>query len=162
MTQLSLWGIGPTLLLTGAVYFLIAMLFTNMYPDRFNIPYVPRLLAVAYAIKLLIGGGLLYIQALRTFWQRHKKGYLVTTGPFALCRNPIYASIILLIVPALALLLNSWFALTTSIVMYIIFKLLIRTEYRHLQSRFGQEYLDYAKKVNEILPFPTQWIKKYI
>ncbi|NCA75106.1 MAG: hypothetical protein EOM90_02115 [Alphaproteobacteria bacterium] len=46
----------------------------------------------------------------------------MTTGPYHYCRNPLYATIILLVIPGLALVVNSWLVLTASLVGYIAFK----------------------------------------
>jgi protein-S-isoprenylcysteine O-methyltransferase Ste14 len=40
------------------------------------------------------------------------------------------------------------------LVAYTIFKLLIHREDEYLERRFGQAYLDYRARVNEVVPLP--------
>ncbi len=79
-------------------------------------------------------------------------GKLIKTGIYKICRNPLYASFVCFIVPGLMLLTNSWIFLTVPIFMYFVFKLLIKAEERYLENTFGQEYLDYKKETNAIIP----------
>jgi protein-S-isoprenylcysteine O-methyltransferase Ste14 len=76
-----------------------------------------------------------------------KKHHLLTTGPYAVFQNPMYASFILCIIPGISLLLSSWLVLTTSVVLYVIMKLLIKGESKYLADEFGEQYLEYQKKV---------------
>ncbi len=84
----------------------------------------------------------------------------MTTGTYSLCQNPLYASLILMIIPALSLLLNSWLILTSCIVGYIIFKRNIQQEYAELRRFFGESYLQYKNDTPEFFPFPVKKWKK--
>lgn len=88
------------------------------------------------------------------------KQKLVTTGVYALSRNPLYASWIFLIVPGLAFVFRSWLLLAGSVVVYINFKLLIEEEYKVLKSNFGKRFEQYRAKVNELVPLPKINLKK--
>jgi protein-S-isoprenylcysteine O-methyltransferase Ste14 len=43
---------------------------------------------------------------------------------------------------------------------YAVFKLLIHREDEYLDRRFGQAYLDYRARVNEVIPLPRLWLRK--
>jgi protein-S-isoprenylcysteine O-methyltransferase Ste14 len=43
---------------------------------------------------------------------------------------------------------------------YTVFKLLIHREDEYLERRFGQAYLDYRARVNEVVPLPRFWLRK--
>jgi protein-S-isoprenylcysteine O-methyltransferase Ste14 len=90
----------------------------------------------------------------RAFTAGFNKGELVTTGIFSVVRNPIYAAWILFILPGIMMFFQSWLMLATSLVTYIVFKAFIREEEQYLEKTFGQAYLDYKSKVNELFPFP--------
>ncbi len=77
----------------------------------------------------------------------------MTRGPFALCLNPLYASIMLLVVPGVALAMNSWIILLTPLVAYTQFRAHIRQEYEEMEKFFGDAWRDYAAKTPEIFPF---------
>ncbi len=85
----------------------------------------------------------------------------MTTGGYYLCQNPLYVAIILLIIPAVGLMMNSWLVLTTTVVGYISFKLSIKSEYAEMEKFFGQEYLDYKNNTPEFIPLPIKkWFSK--
>jgi protein-S-isoprenylcysteine O-methyltransferase Ste14 len=68
---------------------------------------------------------------------------------------------ILMIVPGIALWVNSWLMLTTSIVAYIMFRINIKSEYQEMESFFGEKYLEYKKNTPEFWPFPwKKWFGK--
>jgi len=76
----------------------------------------------------------------------------VTSGPFRLCQNPLYASFILLLVPGLAVLLKSWAVLTASPVVWLAFKSCIGREYAEMRSAFGERYEQYRRATPELFP----------
>ncbi|HWS29700.1 MAG TPA: methyltransferase [Clostridia bacterium] len=77
----------------------------------------------------------------------HKKGELATGGLYAWFLNPMYAFQLLLTVPGLLLLLNSWLALATVAPTFVAFKMFAKEEERYLEERFGGEYTAYRGKV---------------
>ncbi|HLO90990.1 MAG TPA: methyltransferase, partial [Lentimicrobium sp.] len=87
------------------------------------------------------------------FIRNFKPGELLTSGPFAICRNPIYASIILFIIPSLGILFQSGLILSISLVLFINFKIAIHGEEVILRRLFGEQYEQYCRKVNVIVPF---------
>jgi protein-S-isoprenylcysteine O-methyltransferase Ste14 len=70
---------------------------------------------------------------------------------FELSRNPLYSCWIVIILPGLAMLCLNWWFLVASISMYIGLNLLIKKEENDLERIFGQEFLDYKKKVGRVL-----------
>jgi protein-S-isoprenylcysteine O-methyltransferase Ste14 len=89
-----------------------------------------------------------------------RKSELVTTGIYAVVRNPLYAAWILFITPGILVFFKSWLMLITPLVAYISFKVFIREEYQYLRNHFGQTYLEYEASVNELLPIPKLRRKK--
>jgi protein-S-isoprenylcysteine O-methyltransferase Ste14 len=77
-----------------------------------------------------------------------------TAGVFAVVRHPVYSSAIVLSLPGIALLTRSWPLLLMPLVAYAVFKVLIHREDEYLERRFGQAYLDYRARVNEVVPIP--------
>lgn len=84
----------------------------------------------------------------------YNRDELVTSGVYAVVRHPIYSAWIVLILPGLALLTRSWPLLLTPLVAYVNFKLRIHTEDEYLRRRFGQAYVEYRARVNELIPLP--------
>ena len=76
---------------------------------------------------------------------------LVTSGPYALTRNPMYVSLALL-TTAFALFLNTWWIVFLLIpVLLVVQRFVIVKEERYLRRRFGAEYEAYTRRVRRWL-----------
>ena len=73
--------------------------------------------------------------------------HLVTGGPFAISRNPIYLANTMLMIGAAMVSGITWFLPFAFLAAFATQKLAIEREERHLQERFGKRYRDYARKV---------------
>ncbi len=84
---------------------------------------------------------------------RSDKGHgLVTTGPYALVRNPMYLGTFL-IGAGFILVVWPWFLLPVfTFLFFSRFKIQIRTEEQHLQEIFGPSYATYVRDVPGIFP----------
>lgn len=95
----------------------------------------------------LVAWGLLTLRAAETTYLPHKGARrLVTEGPFRYRRNPIYMGEILIFLGLAELTHNVWFAIVTPLFAIAILQLAILPEERHLEERFGQDYLDYKER----------------
>lgn len=71
---------------------------------------------------------------------------LVTTGPYTLLRNPIYLGEVMAMLGAAELSKNVWFIFAALVFAVLVTWLQIIPEERHLEARFGQDYLDYKSR----------------
>ena len=77
---------------------------------------------------------------------------LVTTGPYAMCRNPMHLGIILYLL-GFACYLNSLWALIVPVLMWIFaFILAVFVDEKRLERDFKDEFLDYKSRVPRFLP----------
>ena len=76
---------------------------------------------------------------------------LVTGGPFALCRNPMYLGHIIFLA-GLALSLQSWLAAALAAGTAAWFQLRVRRDERRLEQRFGAPYREYVGRVKRWVP----------
>jgi protein-S-isoprenylcysteine O-methyltransferase Ste14 len=105
----------------------------------------------AVLVAVAIGLILLTINELR----KHKttvnptgtSAHLVTSGPFAFSRNPIYLGNVLLICGLGLALGNAWMLLVAIVTATLEQRFAIVREERHLEARFGKAWRDYAKRV---------------
>jgi len=151
-------GIGPRFSIITVISGVLAWWLTHRYPGLFAIRGISFWLLTSLASVLVFVGMVVYILALRRFNQGYRQGQLATQGPFAAVRHPIYAAWILLICPGVVLFFRSWPMLILPAVAYISFKASIHREDRYLEDRFGQSYLDYRARTNEL--FPVQFFKR--
>jgi protein-S-isoprenylcysteine O-methyltransferase Ste14 len=78
---------------------------------------------------------------------------LVQTGPYAIVRHPIYASLFAMLL-ATMLLLTPWRWMPLPIVLFVVgTEIRVRTEDALLASRFGDQFRDYQLRVSAYLPF---------
>jgi protein-S-isoprenylcysteine O-methyltransferase Ste14 len=150
--KMTHFGVGPVVFGSGIVYDLLAGSATHLWPDIFLIRAIPVGILAGAGIVLLILGVPMWAMGVWTIVHAFRRGELVTSGVFGLVRHPIYSAWIVFIFPGIALLCRSWLMFGASVVSYAILKLLIWREDQYLEETFGQAYLDYRAKVNEIVP----------
>lgn len=68
---------------------------------------------------------------------------LVTSGPYARVRNPIYLADVFILFGAAELTKNIWFVIGALLFGVLVTWLAILPEEHHLEERFGQAYRDY-------------------
>jgi protein-S-isoprenylcysteine O-methyltransferase Ste14 len=79
--------------------------------------------------------------------------HLVRSGPYALVRNPIYTSM-LLVMCAIAVIIAPWQLFLPALLLFMVgTEIRVRTEEKLLTSRFGEEFENYKRKVRSYIPF---------
>jgi len=76
---------------------------------------------------------------------------LVTTGPFAYSRNPMYLGHVIFLL-GLTLSLRSVLAALITVANAVWFHFRVQRDERRLNERFGQPYLDYTARVRRWVP----------
>ena len=79
------------------------------------------------------------------------RGKLITTGPFAVTRHPLYTSVALLVLPGLGFLLDTWLGPAAGAVLYGSSRLFAGREEKLLAKLFPTEYPAYRTRV--LLPW---------
>ncbi len=131
---------------------LAALALNHLAPTQAVFPPADGTRALGGAI-VVVGLGL-DLWAMRTM-QRHHANILphraatalVTTGPFALSRNPIYLANALLLAGAGLVLTNAWLLLAAVAQTWLVSRLAISREEAHLAIRFGDAWTAYAAQV---------------
>lgn len=147
-------GIGPKLALLVLPYIILSLIIMIKYPEFLDLKFLNIIYARVAGFIWLGIGIIFWIYSAIYFLKYFKPGELLIKGPFSLCRNPIYSSIIVFIIPSLALIFHSGLIFSISLVLYIGFKISIHGETNVLRRSFGEKYKIYEKSVNEIFPFP--------
>lgn len=107
----------------------------------------------------LVGAGLcLFAWTLFTFWRHHTTvnpyqaaSCLAVDGPFRFSRNPIYVGDWFVYLGAMLLLQTLWPLAFAPLVWFIIRFGVIRHEERHLEARFGEEYVKFKGRIRRWL-----------
>ncbi|HEV8319305.1 MAG TPA: isoprenylcysteine carboxylmethyltransferase family protein [Vicinamibacterales bacterium] len=147
--------------LVGGAFF---ALFFHWRPERIVLfaegwPAGPRVVAMV-AVICAIAGILFSLWAINTlgkqwsFSARVIEGHqLVTHGPYAIVRNPIYASMALWLV-ALALTFATPARLAIALSLYVVGTLMrVRAEEELMRATFGEQWEDYRRRVPALIPW---------
>jgi protein-S-isoprenylcysteine O-methyltransferase Ste14 len=76
---------------------------------------------------------------------------LITTGPFAVVKHPLYTSVGLLVLPAAGILLGSWLGVVIGVALYVGARLFAPAEEQELRTTFGARWEAYERRV--VLPW---------
>ena len=154
-SMMSLLGIGPKLALFTLLYSILLKTVIVHYHIDFTLDIIPYYLLAVKGIILIIIGLFFLIPSFSAISKLRTVDNLYTKGIYSVCRHPLYASWIVFIIPGIILLLNSWLLLTIPLVMYFIFRLLIKDEETFLHNKYGNQYREYRYHVG--LLFPMIW-----
>lgn len=80
--------------------------------------------------------------------------YLITNGPFAHVRNPLYVGNMLLYagVGVMSMALFPWLLIAACVWFYIQYTLIVSKEEEYLAEQFGDDYVHYRGHVRRFLP----------
>lgn len=151
-------GVGPKIFKWVTLVIMFGILTSIFFPSVSKFPsdfLQPLVIAGWFWITT---GIIFWICAIVQFAINFPKGKLITTGVYSLSRNPIYASWMIFVLPGLAVVCNNWIFLLAAFVMFITFIQFIKEEEKTLTEIFGEQYIEYANKVNRILYFPPMYL----
>lgn len=155
MNKLNFLGVGPKI---GKVLlpWLTVAIVLSCTTDLFSFTTENAKFLKIIGATLMVLGLIFYFVTVKMLLNGLKETRLVTKGTFYLCQNPLYSAILLFVIPALSLLLNSWLVLTSSMVGYVMFRIFIKHEYLELEKFFGEDYLKYKSETPEFFPLPVK------
>ena len=154
--------------------FLCLYLYKYLAPQHRNV--LTEQILDALGLTVILFGQYLRISARGYKFEKHfEKAVLITDGPYALTRNPMYLASFLIGFGLMILLLKWWI-----LPIYIVFFLAwywsqIHNEQELLKKKFGQEYAYYCKttpcffprlktlisfNARKYIPLKITWIKK--
>jgi protein-S-isoprenylcysteine O-methyltransferase Ste14 len=132
--------------------FLISMVIQQIVPlDRsFFYSAIAANLGIVFILCALIFGVSAFIQFMRsknTIVPIKSASSLETRGIYSVSRNPMYVSLFLLYA-GIGIVKGNWWTLMLFPVLYIIvYVYIIKREESYLERAFGQDYVDYRKRV---------------
>jgi protein-S-isoprenylcysteine O-methyltransferase Ste14 len=146
MNLKALMGSGDKIMVVTAPFLVIGLLLNILYPSFFGVGGPPAGLQML-SIIILVPGIILWLWSVFLILTRVPKHELITGGPYALVKHPLYTSVALLVLPWLGFLLNTWLGLVVGIVLYLAARRYAPDEERELAETFGPAWDDYSAKV---------------
>jgi protein-S-isoprenylcysteine O-methyltransferase Ste14 len=150
--EMTIWGVGPRFTLFSIVYFILMLVVHYVWYPTFVIQRIPYAAFVVVGLSLIAIGVPIWVAGSKAVDRAFEEESLATQGVYALCRHPIYGNAIFFTIPGILLFFRSWLLLTVPLVMYVVFKLLIKEEDEYLRQQFGPAYLEYEKKSTRSCP----------
>lgn len=127
--------------------FLLAGVALNVaFPAAFAVGGPPPLLAWVSVVVLAVGV-VVWAWSVVLILRDVPRGRLITSGPFAVVRHPLYTGVALLVLPWAGFLLNTWLGAVLGIVLFAGARMFEGGEERALASRFGSDWDRYAAGV---------------
>ena len=158
MKKMSFMGIGPRIGVIVLPWLAVTILLALKFKDSFAYFEDVKRILFFVGLSFVIAGSILYFLTIPAMLKGLINTRLITTGTYYLCCNPLYASIILFIIPGVSLMMNSWLVLTTSFAGYVLLKIFIKNEYEEMEKFFGDEFRKYRNETPEFFPFPLKKI----
>lgn len=144
---MKMTGVGPRIGKPTLIYMVITIVVHYLTKPIFQITErYYSIIAIVGAFLVLLTIVMNLIGA-RKLVKAYKAKILMTDGLYKLVRNPMYAAYLLFLIPGISLLVNSWLVLTTVVIYFIVFQILIKEEYRYLEDKYGEEYKNYLSRV---------------
>jgi len=81
-----------------------------------------------------------------------KRVTVVDTGPYALCRNPLYVGTLLIAVSQLWIVRSLSFLIAILVLIWVYVAGVVPAEERYLTETLGDEYLDYCRRTPRWFP----------
>lgn len=137
----------PPMLLVAAVAIAYGLGMLHPFPLRFPGSHIVGYVFIAAAIAIDIWAAATLMGARTTVLPHRASSHLVTGGPFAFSRNPIYVAYVVLIAGIGLACGSFWYLLMALAHGVATHFLAIRREENHLLALFGYRYENYCRTV---------------
>ncbi len=142
----ALIGSGDKIALLTLPFVVVGLIANVMVPTVFDVGGPSDLLR-AISIVVLIPGVTIWIWSVVLILEKVPRGELITSGPYALMKHPIYTSVALLVLPWIGFLLDTWLGALIGIVLYVASRTCAPAEEEALAATFGPAWEAYCATV---------------
>lgn len=142
----QLVGAGDRIGLVVAPVIVVGLIANMAMPAVFDVGGPPDLLRLTSIVILLVGL-VVWLWSVVLILTRVPRHELITNGPYALVRHPLYTGVALLVLPWVGFLLNSWLGLVIGLALYVASRLFESREERDLAREFGPAWQRYRESV---------------
>ena len=153
-SSLPVFGVGPIYVITCSLFTVLAFhLKQQGFFQAGEILYLDLFFLLLGTVLILTGIFFwIYAVLIQNIAHEIQSGKLVTTGIYSVTRHPIYTAFFF-IFSGILTTAHNLFMLGFILFFYLYLVIFMRnTEEKWLAKKFGQEYLEYAKRTPRILP----------
>jgi protein-S-isoprenylcysteine O-methyltransferase Ste14 len=141
-----LLGSGDRIGLLVLPFAVVGLILNLALPTLFEVGGPPPVLRTV-SVAVLIPGVAIWAWSVLLILTRVPRGELITSGPYALVKHPLYTAVAFLVLPWLGFLFNTWLGLLLGLVLYIGERLYAPAEEADLSRNFGARWDAYRKHV---------------
>lgn len=142
----ALVGSGEKIGLLTAPFLVIGLVLNAALPSLFGVGGPSDALR-AISIVVLIPGVTIWAWSVVLILTKVPRHELITNGPYALVKHPLYTGVALLVLPWIGFLLDTWLGLMLGLVLYVGSRMFAPEEERTLSQTFGAKWDRYAATV---------------
>ncbi len=139
-------GSGEKIALFTLPFLIVGLILDAAFPSLFQIEGSSTALHVI-AIVLLIPGVTIWLWSVVLILKKVPRGELITNGPFALVKHPLYTSVALLVLPGIGFLFDTWLWAFIGIALYVGSRIYAPEEEEALSRTFGASWDAYRATV---------------
>jgi protein-S-isoprenylcysteine O-methyltransferase Ste14 len=145
-TLKTLLGSGDRIMLFTAPFIVVGVVVVLADRSMLRVVDPPTWLQVL-AIAALVLGLVIWAWSVILIITNVPKGRLITSGPYAWMKRPLYTAVALLVLPAAGVLLGTWLGVVIGAALYVGSRLFAPAEEAALADRFGASWRDYSSHV---------------
>jgi protein-S-isoprenylcysteine O-methyltransferase Ste14 len=127
-------------------FLIVGVILNILFPSLFSVGG-PSTALKLISVIMLIPGITIWIWSVVLILTKVPRGELITTGPYALIKHPLYTGVALLVLPWIGFLLNTWLGAVVGGILYIGSRIFSREEEKALSKAFGVTWDVYCNKV---------------
>jgi protein-S-isoprenylcysteine O-methyltransferase Ste14 len=139
-------GSGDKIGLFVLPFLIIGLVLNSMIPSFFSAGG-PSIGLRVISIIILIPGIVIWIWSVILISTQVHRDKLITHGPYALVKHPLYTGVALLVLPWIGFLFNTWLGVLIGIILYIGSRIFSPEEEKTLSKIFTSAWDEYCRKV---------------
>lgn len=146
MNVKDLVGSGEKIGLVALPFLLAGVALNLVFPAMFSVGGPPGWLR-GISIAVLVVGVIVWAWSAGLILTRVPRNQLITSGPFAVVRHPLYTAVALLVLPWIGFLLDTWLGVVIGLVVYVASRVFSPREEERLSRAFGPAWEAYRAGV---------------
>ena len=139
-------GSGDKIGLFVLPFLLVGLLLNIVYPSAFDVGGPLAALRVV-SIVVLIPGLTIWAWSVALILRKVPRRELITNGPYAILKHPLYTGVALLVLPWIGFIFNTWLGAVIGIILYIASRIFAPAEEAELSRTFGATWDEYCSTV---------------
>ena len=124
----------------------VGVILNVAFPSVFEVGGPPAVLRVV-SIVVAIVGIVIWIWSAVLILTHVPKGELITGGPYAIVKHPLYTAVALLVIPWIGFLVNTWLGAVIGIALYVGSRIYEPEEEARMSETFGVRWEAYRRSV---------------